>query len=354
LQHGNKRNSWRHKPVSRGYSHVGQLWSNLANVVAGDAAGDFVVAPLLILWAGPPKPTIERRDVVHATLLITCLFLVSVIVFGGKLPWSRKGYALEFLCIPVLIWAAFRFGPRGAATTSLPLATIALSATLWGFGPFVTPSINESLLLLQTYIGVSTVMALAVAAVVWDREQVRQQLLRQASELRLVIDGMPGLVSYVDRKFRYRFLNRRYAEWFGRPTEGLVNKTVAESFGAVLFENIRPYAERALAGEVVTFEQSHSYQGDRLRRVRATYVPDQAEDGLVRGFVVVVEDITEQHQSQESQKALELTTHAVDRSLQYTSGIARISGSATKHPCDGEAFCRSRGICSVDENRRFP
>ena len=148
----------------------------------GDAVGAFVVAPVLVLWARGPRPRMDRTDVLHAILLAACLWGLGMFVFSGWISW-RTSYPLEFLGIPALLWAAFRFGPAIAATASAFLAAFALWGTLQGFGPFVTGSPNESLLLLQTYMGVSTVMVLMVAAVVWERDRVRQQLLSQAHEL---------------------------------------------------------------------------------------------------------------------------------------------------------------------------
>ena len=110
---------------------------------------------------------------------------------------------------------------------------------------------------------------------------------------------MPGLVSYVSRDYRYHFTNRLYAEWFNRPNHEIDGKPVWEVLGQAHFEIVRPYMERALNGEVVVFETSHSQKGDQLRHVRATYVPDKSVDGLVQGFAVLVEDITEQKQARD-------------------------------------------------------
>ena len=53
------------------------------------------------------------------------------------------------------------------------------------------------------------------------KDRIAHQALRESeTQLRLVIDGMPGLIAYVDRDFRYRFTNRRYSEWFRPPFLG--------------------------------------------------------------------------------------------------------------------------------------
>ncbi|MGH9643044.1 MAG: MASE1 domain-containing protein [Terriglobales bacterium] len=132
----------------------------------GDAAGDLVVAPLLILWAVSARVAWNKGRLAEAAILLLCLFLIGQVVFGGLFPSEIKNYPLEFLCIPVLIWVAFRFGQREAATAIFLLSGIAIRGTLLGFGPFAQRTPNESLLLLQAFMGITSVMILALATVV--------------------------------------------------------------------------------------------------------------------------------------------------------------------------------------------
>jgi hypothetical protein len=67
-------------------------------------------------------------------------------VFGGWLPLSGQRYPLEFLFFPLLMWAAFRFGPRETATVHFISSAIAVVGTLHGVGPFAGGSRNEALL----------------------------------------------------------------------------------------------------------------------------------------------------------------------------------------------------------------
>jgi PAS domain S-box-containing protein len=83
---------------------------------------------------------------------------------------------MEFVFIPLLVWPAFRSGPRGTAAGILLISTVAIWRTLHGFGPFVRPNENESLLLLQTFTGVVSATSLAVAAVVSERAEKEQRL----------------------------------------------------------------------------------------------------------------------------------------------------------------------------------
>ena len=133
-----------------------------------------------------------------------------------------------------------------------------------------------------------------------ERKRAEEALRRRETQLQLVIDGVPGLVSYIDREFRYRLVNRGYSEWFERPTSAITDQTVTEVLGQAAAESVRADMERALRGEVVTFERSLAYKGTHVRHIRGTYVPDITPDGTVRGFVVLVQDISEGKKAQEA------------------------------------------------------
>ena len=157
----------------------------------GDAAGALVVAPFVILWSASLRPRWRGRRLFEAALLLLSLCFVGAIVFGGLFPSEVKNDPLEFLCLPLLIWAAFRFGQREVATAVAMLSGIATWGTLHGFGPFARSAQNESLLLLQTFMAVTALTTLALAAVVSERRAAEKQLRRLA-----VSDPLTGLGNY--------------------------------------------------------------------------------------------------------------------------------------------------------------
>jgi diguanylate cyclase (GGDEF)-like protein len=157
----------------------------------GDMAGDLIVAPVLLTWSVWPQVQRQRGSIFEASVLLVCLLFTGQVVFGGLFSSDAKDYPLEFLCIPFLLWAAFRFGQREAGTAILLLSGIAIWGTLRGFGPFVREAPNESLLLLQAYMGVAAVMTLMLAAVVSEREEVAAQLRHLA-----VTDPLTGIANY--------------------------------------------------------------------------------------------------------------------------------------------------------------
>jgi diguanylate cyclase (GGDEF)-like protein len=170
------------------WTDVGLVWLTWW---LGDGAGALVVAPVVLLWTENPHVWWSPRQAFEAAALLVCLLLVGQIVFGGLFPAQTKNYALEFLCVPLLLWPAFRFGPRETATAILLLSVLAVHGTLEGFGPFARATQNESLLLLQAFIAVIAVTTLIVASVVAERRRMEGHLRDLA-----VRDPLTNLANY--------------------------------------------------------------------------------------------------------------------------------------------------------------
>ena len=157
----------------------------------GDATGALLWTPAVVLWCTRPKPWWPRRGLVESVALFAVVLATAGLVFGGFFPSPVQNYPLEFLCLPPLLWAAFRFDPREAATALIVLANTAVAGTLFRFGPFARSTPNESLLLLQTYVGVATLTTLVLAAVVAERRRLEGELRRLS-----VTDALTGIANY--------------------------------------------------------------------------------------------------------------------------------------------------------------
>jgi diguanylate cyclase (GGDEF)-like protein len=157
----------------------------------GDAVGALVVAPVVLLWNADPTVRWNRGQALEALALLASLVLVGLGVFDGLTISAIRHYPLEFLSVPLLVWTVLRFGQREAATAIVVLSAIAITGTLRGFGPFAQGTQNESLLLLQAFMGVTAIMSLVLGAVVSERKGVEEQLRHLA-----VSDPLTGLANY--------------------------------------------------------------------------------------------------------------------------------------------------------------
>jgi signal transduction histidine kinase len=156
----------------------------------GDMGGDLLVAPLLLLWIFGGRLRWNRSRALEALLLLGCMSLVASAVFGGAFPLGGSQYSLAFVCTPFLIWAAYRFDQRTAASAVATLAVIAVWGTLRNADQLARWERNESLLLLQVFLGVCGVTTLALAAEVANRRRVEQALRTRSAELRAAVSDL--------------------------------------------------------------------------------------------------------------------------------------------------------------------
>jgi diguanylate cyclase (GGDEF)-like protein len=170
------------------WAKYGTIWTTWW---LGDAVGALLVTPLVLLWWENPRLNWTRRQIAELGALFLGLFSTCWVVFGGRFHFAVKDYPFEYLCIPFLVWAAFRFGRRKAATAVCALAVIATWGTFHGFGPFARESVNTSLLLLQTFMGITGVTALVLAAEVTEHKRAEEHAQQLATS-----DALTGLANY--------------------------------------------------------------------------------------------------------------------------------------------------------------
>jgi len=184
----------------------------------GDVSSVLVMAPLLVLASSGAPVCWSGRRVLEAAALLLSLFLIGQIVFGG-LIFHGKGYPLEFACMPLLLWAAVRFDRRLVAVAIVGLSGIAIWGTARGLGPFVKDTQNESLLLLQAFIGVVAVTTMALATLVWERQGVRAALQGARDELEQRVRERTGALSSANDALAAEVTERKRAEEHLRRSE---------------------------------------------------------------------------------------------------------------------------------------
>jgi PAS domain S-box-containing protein len=166
-----------------------------------------------------------------------------------------------------------------------------------------------------------------------------QQRERAEHQLRFIADALPSLLSAVDSQWRYVFVNQSYQRWFGLSTDEILGRRVWEVMGDAAFATIRPFAERALAGERVEFEALIPFKGMAPRWVSASYTPDVGSDGQVSGFFVLASDITARKKIEEGRAFLSEATGLLLSSLDYETTLANIARLAVPRVADWCAVC---------------
>lgn len=159
------------------------FWKGWLSWYLSDALGAVLLAPLLLTWRAErfwPRRSWPRLELVTTLLLLA---LAAHATFGVFAPRGVL-LCLPYLCLPFLVWAGLRLGPRGAASATLVLGTVAVIHTTAGRGPLgvlpVTP--GERVLSVQVFLAMSSLCTLLLASLACERQRVEriQQLLADA------------------------------------------------------------------------------------------------------------------------------------------------------------------------------
>lgn len=173
--------------------------------------------------------------------------------------------------------------------------------------------------------------------------RARAALEKTEQDLHALADALPVLISHVGPDLRYRFVNRAYEKWLGRPLSEIVGARVEDMIGTQALDHVRPQLEAALKGVAVQFETFIPYSNVRPRHVRVDYVPRQTGNGAVDGFYALVQDITERKLAERHRELLvDELNHRVKNTLAVVQSIAAQSFKGERNPAEERAAFEGR------------
>ena len=151
-----------------------------------------------------------------------------------------------------------------------------------------------------------------------EREAAQERIVATTKRARVIADGLPALISYVDSEQRYEFTNAHYQSMLGLDPKAMIGRTIREVFGEQMYAALRPRVEAALRGERVHFEHNGL---NRPEHYLIDYLPDIGDDGKVAGFYSLVLDISERKRAEltlaHSEKRLRLITDNLPVLISY-------------------------------------
>ena len=145
-------------------------------------------------------------------------------------------------------------------------------------------------------------------------------------QLQAVLDTLPAMVGYWDATLHNTLANQAYVDWFGLTPQQMVGMHIRDVIGEQLFAVNEPYMRLALKGEPQTFFREITDAHGQVRHTKASYLPD-VQDGVVRGFVAQVVDVTDIHQArEEAERASAFFEAVVTASPDFTFVVNLVSG----------------------------
>ena len=178
---------------------------------------------------------------------------------------------LLYLPVPLLVWAAVRFGPRGLTTTLSLLTVLAVAAASNDMGPLAGQSNSSNIFTLQVFLLVIGVPLLGLAALVLERQESREQLEQSEERYRAVVGSLPhGAVLLFGPDLRHSFADGQGLPLLGLSKADIEGKSLDECFPSEVAALLEPHYRAALDRKRQSFDMT--YQG-RIYQAEVLPVP---------------------------------------------------------------------------------
>jgi diguanylate cyclase (GGDEF)-like protein/PAS domain S-box-containing protein len=177
----------------------------------------------------------------------------------------------------------------------------------------------------------------AVYTIAFDIHQdvvEREALLASRERLDRFTDHIPYPLTYIDREYRFQFVNRAYTQASGMRAEDLLGQHIAQVRGAARWAEHQSHFARAFDGETSQYTRLVDGHPQGPRWLRTSYVPDLSDDGAVVGVYTVTIDV---HELAEARQQLQRTVERdeLTQALSRRAMIERLEAAmetANTHP----------------------
>ena len=150
----------------------------------------------------------------------------------------------------------------------------------------------------------------------------------ERERLSLLLDHLPVLVAHISADERYLYVNKHFAELYGRSPESLIGKHGPEVIGPKVRREADAYFRRVMSGDVVSYEQKRLNTNGEERVMLITYVPEFEHDKVV-GFYSLGVDITDRELSErrtlEANRQLEATLTSIADGVMATDRTGKLT-----------------------------
>ncbi len=289
-----------------------------------NALAVLVVTPVLLTWSVPSAIRLNWLRCVEALLCVAGLAAGTFVSFDTWLVYGLQNYPLAYLPYPFLVWGALRFGPRGAATGTLLVASVAIYSLLHGRGPFVAGHMTDSLRLVGSYISIIAISNLLLAAAASERRKALAEVIDNERRLRAVVADQEDLICRAQPDGTITFVNPAYCAFHGRTEAELLGTNFFKGLGQVDARTLAEHFKNLPAARPVwSFDRQVEGVDGRTEWQQYNLRQLAGGDGAAREFQAVIQNITPRKRAELALQAAKAEVEKANLELKHAVTEAR-------------------------------
>src|SRR5262249_16521877 len=204
-----------------------------------------------------------------------------------------------FGVFPFVLWGAIEFEEAGAAPLTFLIFAIAEGGAAHGARPLIKGSPPPKATLLQSFLGVTAISGMVLAALIAERAQlIREQstqeaLRRSENNYRGIVETAYEGIWKVDAEFITSFVNGRMAELLGYTPEEMIGRPLFDFLFEIDIEQKWSDLERQRHGVREQVITRYRKKDGSVLYARVATMPVLGENGAFEGALAMVSDMTE-------------------------------------------------------------
>jgi PAS domain S-box-containing protein len=265
----------------------------------GDLSGVLIMTPLFLGWSRQLLTPISISKGAELSMLLILLFLTSQFAFGGWIDGDLTN-SLAYLLIPFLLWIAFRFGQQVSTVAIALISGLTIWATTHGTGPFLTESLNTSLILVQGFVCVIAITIHVLAAIVSEKREALETVRESEKKYRSLFDDATDMIHIVNNNGRIIDANKIEMETLGYSEDEYIGMPLIEIIHPDYRIEAKNKVEKIFRGIPIKGHQTAlmSKNGEKIF-VEVNTVP-QLSDGKIINAKSIIRDVTERRRMEEA------------------------------------------------------
>ena len=287
-------------------THYWVEWRNLG-ISNGVTAVVLVPAFLLVaerLSRRGSRTTTAR--LIEGSVLGLGIVVVGTYVFAIKPAGPDTSPALLYAPIPLLIWAALRFGLSGISAAMLVVTFEAIWGAMHGRGPFLLQSPAENALALQMFLMVTGTPLMFLSVLLEDEKRSQQSLGESEGRFQTMADAAPVLIWVSGEDKLPTYFNKAWLEFTGRSMEQELGNGWKEGVHPDDLAKIsQTYGPAVDAREPFVMQYRLKNSDGEYRWITDQGVPRHGPSGNFRGYVGACVDITDLLQKEQELHEIE-------------------------------------------------